>query len=323
MIISALKTLPKVLAHSREATTQTAYIGAFNRFEKWTKNLLSVQALPANPESVAIYLLSLAQNRKSVATINQAVYAITWMHRICDFPNPTSNNMVSVILDGVRRLNSIPPQKKKPITPEILASMYSYMADDHDLFTLKQARIMCYALISYAGFLRFDETSQIRRPHLKFLKSHVSLFLPKSKTDVTRQGHEILIAKTDSTLCPVHFLKRYLLLAHIHREDDVYLFRNIVHCKSTGERKLIAEDKCFTYSVCRDELIKLLKDIQVDYEQYSLHSFRSGGATAAASAQVPDRLFKAHGRWKTDMCKDGYVEETLENRLRVSLNLGL
>ena len=46
----------------------------------------------------------------------------------------------------------------------------------------------------------------------------------------------------------------------------------------------------------------------------SLHSFRSGGATKAANAQVSDPCWKRHGRWKSDTAKDGYVEDSLDNR---------
>ena len=55
----------------------------------------------------------------------------------------------------------------------------------------------------------------------------------------------------------------------------------------------------------------------------SLHSLRSGGASAAANAGVPDCLFKRHGRWKSERTKDGYVEDKLDSRLTVSKNLGL
>ena len=35
-----------------------------------------------------------------------------------------------------------------------------------------------------------------------------------------------------------------------------------------------------------------------------MHSLRAGGATAAANAGVPDRLFKRHGRWKSESAKE-------------------
>jgi len=54
-----------------------------------------------------------------------------------------------------------------------------------------------------------------------------------------------------------------------------------------------------------------------------LHSLRSGGATAAANRGIPDRLFKRHGRWSSESAKDGYVKDSIDERLRVSQCLGL
>jgi len=51
---------------------------------------------------------------------------------------------------------------------------------------------------------------------------------------------------------------------------------------------------------------------------YRLHSLRAGGASVAAQAGVPDRLFRQHGRWRSETAKDGYVEDSVENRLSVS-----
>ena len=55
----------------------------------------------------------------------------------------------------------------------------------------------------------------------------------------------------------------------------------------------------------------------------SLHSFRSGGATKAANALVSDQCWKRHGRLKSDTAKDGYVEDSLDNRRQVSKALGV
>ena len=52
---------------------------------------------------------------------------------------------------------------------------------------------------------------------------------------------------------------------------------------------------------------------------------RAGGATQAANSSVfeNDRCWKRHGRWKSESSKDGYVEDSVENRLSVSKSLGL
>ena len=49
-----------------------------------------------------------------------------------------------------------------------------------------------------------------------------------------------------------------------------------------------------------------------------MHSLRSGGATAAANAGVLDRLFKRHGRWRSESAKDGYVKDSVSSLLSVS-----
>lgn len=61
----------------------------------------------------------------------------------------------------------------------------------------------------------------------------------------------------------------------------------------------------------------------LDSEKYGTHSGRRGGATGAASVDVPDRLFKEHGRWRSERAKDGYVVERLQARLSVTQGLGL
>ena len=57
----------------------------------------------------------------------------------------------------------------------------------------------------------------------------------------------------------------------------------------------------------------MLQAVGLDKKQFSLHSLRSGGATAAANAGVPDRCFKRHGCWRSESAKDGYVRDKLES----------
>ena len=66
-----------------------------------------------------------------------------------------------------------------------------------------------------------------------------------------------------------------------------------------------------------------LQELGFSSTEFNLHTLRAGGATAAAGAEVPDRIYKRHGRWKTENAKDGYVEDALEKRLSVSRSLGL
>ena len=73
----------------------------------------------------------------------------------------------------------------------------------------------------------------------------------------------------------------------------------------------------------RELFLAKIKGLGYDGNKFSLHSLRAGGATAAASTGVPDRLFKRHGRWKSETAKDGYVKDTVSARLSVSQGLNL
>lgn len=64
-----------------------------------------------------------------------------------------------------------------------------------------------------------------------------------------------------------------------------------------------------------------LEQLGYDKNQFSPHSLRAGGATAAAG--IPDRLFRRHGRWKSETAKDGYVKESEAALLSVSKGLNL
>ena len=101
-------------------------------------------------------------------------------------------------------------------------------------------------------------------------------------------------------------------------DSQLFLFRPIVAAKPARLR----DSGKLTYSRVREILKQKLEQLGFASEAFSLHSLRAGGATAAAKSGVPDRLFKRHGRWKSENAKDGYVEDPLSERLAVSQKLG-
>ena len=62
-------------------------------------------------------------------------------------------------------------------------------------------------------------------------------------------------------------------------------------------------------------MLAAFSDIGLDSTKLGVHSLRSGGATAAAAAGITDRLFKKHGRWRSEKAKDGYVREGLTEKI--------
>ena len=70
-------------------------------------------------------------------------------------------------------------------------------------------------------------------------------------------------------------------------------------------------------------MLKKQTAIGIDSSLFSLHSFRLGDASAAANSDMPDGLFKRQSRWSSENAKDGYVKDSLAQRLQVSSELEL
>ena len=118
-----------------------------------------------------------------------------------------------------------------------------------------------------------------------------------SKTDQYRQGDSVLVARTGSPTCPVAMLERYYSLAALPKQSKLRLFRGIVVTKN-GQR--LRSEGSLSYTRLRELFLNKLAELGFDPKQFGLHSLRSGGATAAANSGVPDRLFKRHGRWRSE-----------------------
>ena len=230
----------------------------------------------------------------------------------------TSHPLVQQILAGAKCRLAHKTTKKEPVTPEILAALVDKFGKEQA--SLSDVRTLTMCLLGYAGFFRFDELSKLKEADVFFYEEHMEIFVESSKTDQLREGAWIVIARTRTKLCPVAMLERYFKLAGIKGEQDKFLFRGLVNTKNGS---WLRNAGGLSYTRAREVVLDMLEAIGLDKRQFGLHSLRAGGASAAANAGVPDRFFKRHGRWRSENAKDGYVKDALEERLKVSRNLGL
>lgn len=94
-------------------------------------------------------------------------------------------------------------------------------------------------------------------------------------------------------------------------------------CKKSNSYRLRTDNRLILYTRAREIILDALEKIGLEKSKFGVHRLRSGGATSAAAAGVCDRLFKKHGRWRSDRAKDGYVKENLSEKLKVTKYLGI
>ena len=312
--------LPDLLKQSRAYNTRSSYSKGFKRWKRWvvSNGLNSKEALPAKAFHVALYLASLVQTANTPSPIICAFYSIKWYHELFDFVAPTDSNLVKNILEAAKRKLAKPVIKKQPITLELLMKVYNTLFIEKNI---KNQRTICAFLLSYAGFLRSAELLKLRRSDIIFNSVYMSVFIESSKTDKYHDGAWILIARTGTVLCPVQNLENYFMWANIDCDSDIYIFCHLTSTKLCY--KIRNDGKHLAYSNLRTLFLDALSPHVKDVSLFCLHSLRSAGATSAANRGIPDRLFKRHGRWRSENAKDGYIKDSVEERLRVSQSLGL
>ena len=74
------------------------------------------------------------------------------------------------------------PNKKSPITPRHLLSMYNLFKGENS--NLRDLRTLTICILAYAGFLRFSEVSALKRDDIDIQDTYMRLFLEQSKTDI-------------------------------------------------------------------------------------------------------------------------------------------
>ena len=114
-------------------------------------------------------------------------------------------------------------------------------------------------------------------------------------------------------------VKRYLRTAKVASNSEEFIFRTLL----PGSTGLWQENKQMSYTLVRELILQQFSKVGLNSSTHGLHSLRSGGATTAANAGVHDRLFKRHGRWRSENAKDSYIKDDLKSLLSVSKNLGL
>lgn len=234
--------------------------------------------------------------------------------------NPLHAPIVRNVLEAAKRDKAKPIAKKTPLTSTILKQIIEKHADSEA--DLKNLRAACVCSLGFAGFLWYNELANIIVNHIEFEQDYVRIFIPGSKTDIYREGNYVYIKKSNTNYCPVKILQRYFETSNAQVEPNLPIFRSLRFFRSEGRFKLCGTK--LSYSRCREIFKQTLKEIGYDETIYGLHSLRAGGATEAASqGKVSERLLKLHGRWKTDIAKDMYVHENIENRLAVTGQLGL
>ena len=313
--------LPQFLAESRATGTVKRYTAAFRRWKDFA-NLHKLQLWPTKPSDFCLYILHIAKTARGISALDATYYGVKWVHDCVDLKSPTDFSSVKNAFESAKRKLSRARKPVDPVPVEVLNKVGAEYCNSDDLAVIRSVSM---AILAFAGFFRADEVRKIKAGDILMHDGFMTVVLRQSKTDQFRQGDHVDIVKTDSVSCPMFWLSKYLRKAGIdlsnESQSDMYIFRQISASKSG--KKLVSTNRPLSDSAVRESVLPLIRRHMQAKARIGLHSFRSGGASAAAKAGAESRLLQRLGRWKVQASKDRYIQESLEHRLQVSSLLGL
>lgn len=216
---------------SKAASTTKTYINNINQYFLWCKANEIPLILPFHDSVVAMYIHIKSQKVNSASSVCFTSAALKWLHGL--YPgstrNPMDNDFCENIVAAAKRQASRPIQKKKPLPPDAIKDIIDKFGGRQN--NLKELRIAALCLLGFAGFFRYDELRSIQANHIEFLKDHIKILVPKSKTDIYQEGQFVYIARSSSRYCPIEMLIRYMAAARIDYNSNMPIFRPLTFLK--------------------------------------------------------------------------------------------
>lgn len=327
-------------AHTaRAASTAAQYKEPWKDFLAWAKQRrhVSVSIYDIMPEVVAMYLahvfMTAEADEVGHGRVATASAAIACQFFLAGRQSPTDHPACALVREISKRTLHGRKLKRGSMQPEHVCALVARFAGPYAL--LPDLMIVVCIVIMFAGFLRFSDLTQVSVKHdmLVITATHMTLEIPKSKTDQEGRGFTARIARIGGPVCPVALTERLLtlgayarnprspaedvgpLLRRVKRTASGYALQHVTGSASTPIPHL-------SYTSFREKFREMCDAVGID-SGIMPHSMRIGGNSAAADHGVSEEARKAHGRWKSDEMVQLYTRRGEEAALEVTRNLGL
>jgi integrase len=263
----------RYIASAKAPATLRAYRSDWAHFTTWC-DTHGRDALPTEPETVALYLSDLARTAKP-ATLQRRLSSISQAHQAAGHPTPTADPVVRAVHAGIRRSKGTAATVKAPAVTAELRAMVEHLPGD-----LRGARDRAMLLVGFAAALRRSELVALDVADVAETPEGLVVTLRRSKTDPEGGGRKIGVPYgSHPATCPVRALRAWAEVAGI---ADGPLFPTIDRAGRLGATR--ASDRCVARAVQR-----AAQGAGLDPARYAGHSLRAGLATSAAAAGASER----------------------------------
>lgn len=262
------------------------------------------------------------QGNKVGGLLNR-VYGVDLACAMMGVDGPGVLPAVKLMMESARRQLGRPTIKKRACDKPLLTDLILVLVPDVTLEgqNLLDLRTAVFSLLGFVLEGRWAEVSRLCPSDITDYGTHMVAFIEVRKTSQHREGCFVPFIDSGEVRGACTLTRSFLAMIP-GGHPDVPIFRHIDWGKVKG---WIWRAKSIGYSRMSELVKDGLKRVGVDSSLYGLHSFRSGAATEVGKdTSIDSRLHDRHGGWAAgSAAKDGYIEESEENLLRVPLRLSV
>jgi site-specific recombinase XerD len=280
--------------------TLRAYAADSRAFADWCA-LRGIPTLPANPETVALYLRAEATAGKAVATVRRRAATISRMHRATGIPSPCDHELVRLALKGIARARGTDQRQAAGLTERDALTIRARMGDT-------AGNVRDYALLMVGRDLlsRASELVNITVADLETTEDGMLVKLRRQKT--TNDTHAYFVGPEAAEA-----LQDWLRKAHITQGP---VFQSLTKTGKATGRPLTTRD-----------VRRLLKALAVAARlghgnAVSGHSLRVGMAQDLVAADFDIASVMQAGGWTTPRMIAKYTEKLTARRGAVARYYG-
>jgi integrase len=180
-------------------------------------------------------------------------------------------------------------------------------SNDIDTFpnkTDESVSIKCILLSRVYGLLRISELTDLLFEDFTKKGSCFSFLVRKSKTDQKSKGFYFLVDKD------IEWIEKYINMFSLEDRKGRF-FRKII-CER-GTKTPLGKNWIGKVPFKIASILSLN-----DPHLFTGHCFRRSGATILVDNGADKLILKRAGRWKSDTVCDGYVEESVDSKIKIS-----
>lgn len=289
--------LGRLLAASISENTKSLYSSALNNFYRVRNTVRLDQLWPVPIEHVLLFICHHAQVGSAPSTVSSYLSAVSYVHKLQNWQDPTACFIVRKAIEGLRRLKGS-VDTRAPITYDILSLIHGKLSDIcfsvYEKLLFRAVFCLAFFGLFRVGELVYTSAKMAHRPllmsdcQIKRDLKEIIIVLRQSKTDQSGRSVTVVIpCIKDNKVCPVYNMHAFLKVRACH---SGYLFLHQNGLPLTRYQFGAVLQKCVV-------------SLGLPLAHFKSHSFRIGGATTLAMKGVPTETIKRLGRWKSHAFK--------------------